>query len=102
MSKTITLPGAAILAIALSLGAVTSARSTPAPAPSSALSVKPFDVFVDPPTRFVFVKLPAGWKFVGTLSEAEMRSLPAAVLTSLLPTESERQVRATDDVGRVD
>jgi hypothetical protein len=73
-------------------GAVVAAPS-PTAAPT-AITVKPFDVFVDPPTRFAFVKLPAaGWKFVGALSEDEMRTLPDHVLTSLLPAEPERQAR---------
>ena len=49
------------------------------------VSPQPFDVFVDPPTGFVFVRLPTAWKFVGTLSALEVKALPATVITSLLP-----------------
>ena len=47
--------------------------------------VQDFAVFVDPPTGFVFVKMPAGWKFVGKVDHATVASLPASVFTSLLP-----------------
>jgi hypothetical protein len=93
MSKFAALSGAAILWIAASLTTPASAEETLTHGRTSQVAVKPFDVFVDPPSRFVFLKLPAGWKFVGSLSEAEMRTLPPSVLTSLLPIESERQVQ---------
>ena len=48
--------------------------------------VPDYTVFVDPPTGFVFVKLPAGWKFVGKLEPSEVKSLPDTVITSLLAT----------------
>ena len=91
MLKFITTSAAILLTTALSAGAV--APSTPPAAAPAAITVKPFDVFVDPPTGFVFVKLPGGWKFVGALDGAETRTLPAHVLTSLLPAEPERQAR---------
>ena len=31
------------------------------------VEVHDFDIFVDPPTAFVFVKLPLEWKFVGKI-----------------------------------
>ena len=49
------------------------------------VQVQDFAVFVDPPTGFVFVKMPAGWKFVGKVERATIASLPANVITSLLP-----------------
>lgn len=58
--------------------------SASALAQSSSVPVKDFDVYVDTPTGFVFVKLPAGWKFVARIDEAEMSRLPGTVLTSLL------------------
>lgn len=58
-------------------------------AQSSSVPVKDFDVYVDTPTGFVFIKLPAGWKFVSRLDEAEMSRLPGTVHTSLLPPEAD-------------
>jgi hypothetical protein len=49
------------------------------------IKVQDFAVFVDPPTGFVFVKMPAGWKFVGKVDRASVASLPTSVITSLLP-----------------
>jgi hypothetical protein len=54
--------------------------------------VKNFDIFVDPPTAFVFVKMPQGWKFVGKLDEDAMRELPPSVHTSLLPARPKAQL----------
>jgi hypothetical protein len=56
----------------------TSEGAVPAPA-------KNFDVFVDKPTGFTFVKLPGGWKFAGKVSANDMRHLPSTVLTSVTP-----------------
>jgi hypothetical protein len=93
MSKFLALSSAAILSIAAALTTPASAETTSTVGTRSEVAVKPFDVFVEPASRYVFVKLPAGWKFVGSLSEAELRTLPPAVLTSLLPVEPERQAR---------
>jgi hypothetical protein len=60
------------------------------PAP---LPVKDYDVFVDPPTGFVFVKLPQGWKFAGKVDAGQASKLPATVLTWLLPAEADDAVR---------
>ena len=59
-----------------------------------------FTVFVDPPTGFVFVKLPAGWKFVGQ-AELPTAGMPApGVVTSLLDGSdddtTERQAQAAN------
>ena len=48
-----------------------------------------YTVFVDPPTGFVFVKLPVGWKFVGKIEPAQVASLPATVVTALLTGDDE-------------
>lgn len=69
--------------------------AAPAIAQSAAPQVRTLDVYVDLPTGFTFVKMPAGWKFVGKLDAAQMRELPPTALTSLLPAEEEA-TRLTD------
>ena len=49
--------------------------------------VNDYDVFVDPPSAFAFIKLPTGWKFIGKLDAEQLRHLPSGTLTSLLPAE---------------
>lgn len=76
--------GAALIAA----GAAGATEQPEAPA------VKDFDVYVDLPTGFTFVKMPQGWKFVGQLDSQAMRKLPGSVHTWLLPSEEgERQIR---------
>lgn len=53
--------------------------------------VADYTVYVDTPTGFVFVKLPAGWKFVGKVGKNEIGQLPAGVRTALLKPERETQ-----------
>lgn len=109
MSKTIAHSAAVLLLLAASFAASAADAAPPvsrseidgasngaavdvdAPA---AITVKPYDVFVDLPSGFAFVRLPAGWKFVGALHAAELRSLPPTVLTTLLPPESEPERQA--------
>ena len=50
----------------------------------SVVPVKDWDVYVDLPTRFAFVKSPKGWVFVRQLDEEQMTRLPASTLTALL------------------
>jgi hypothetical protein len=59
------------------------------------IEVRDFDVFVDPPTAFVFVKLPQGWKFVGKLDAQALANLPAKVHTSLLSPEADERTAAS-------
>jgi hypothetical protein len=68
--------------------------SASALAQSSSVPVKDFDVYVDTPTGFVFVKLPAGWKFVAKIDDAEIGRLPGTVLTSLLLPETDAPMLA--------
>jgi hypothetical protein len=69
--------------------AATAAAPMQAVQPGSAKVVADYTVFFDPPTGFVFVKLPAGWKFAGKVEGADVAKLPAGVVTYLLHPDSE-------------
>jgi hypothetical protein len=56
-----------------------------------------FDVFVDQPTGFTFVKMPGGWKFVGEVSKEDARHLPNAVLTSVLPDDASGVIKTSSN-----
>jgi hypothetical protein len=71
------------LLTAIALAVPVAAQTTGAE--EAAIKVQDFAVFVDPPTGFVFIKMPVGWKFVGKVDHATVASLPASVFTSLLP-----------------
>lgn len=73
------------LAIA-ALAIAAAAASTPSQA-QSFVQVKEWDVYVDLPTRFAYVKTPMGWTFVRQLDEAQMDHLHPTTLTALLPAE---------------
>lgn len=73
------------LAIA-ALAIAAAAASTPSQA-QSFVQVKEWDVYVDLPTRFAYVKTPMGWTFVRQLDEAQMGQLHPTTLTALLPAE---------------
>jgi len=51
---------------------------------SSTVEVKDWDVYVDLPTRFAFVKTPTRWVFVRQLDEEQMTRLLPSTLTTLL------------------
>ena len=54
----------------------------------SFIQTRDWDVYVDVPTRFAYVKTPAkGWVFVRQLDEAQMQRLHPSTLTALLPRE---------------
>ena len=46
--------------------------------------VADYTVFLDPPTAFVFVKLPVGWKYVGKVDPGDVARAPGHVVTSML------------------
>jgi hypothetical protein len=73
------LSAVALAALALAFALPTQAAEAPV--------VKDWDVYVDLPTRFAFVKTPLGWKFVRQLDEEQMTRLPRTTLTSLLPAD---------------
>ncbi|MGA0609895.1 hypothetical protein [Caldimonas sp. KR1-144] len=75
----------------LTLGAALIASGAAGAAEPEAAPVKDFDVYVDLPTGFTFVKMPQGWKFVGQLDQQAMRKLPGSVHTWLLPAEEGEQ-----------
>ena len=51
--------------------------------------VADYTVFLDPPTGFVFVKLPVGWKFVGKVAPSDVVRAPGNVITTMLVDEDE-------------
>ena len=72
--------------IATAAFAIVAAFAAPAQA-QSFVQVKDWDVYVDLPTRFAYVKTPKGWTFVRQLDEAQMERLHPTTLTALLPPE---------------
>lgn len=48
-----------------------------------------YTVFLDPPTGFVFVKLPVGWKFVGKVDARDVAQRPPRVVTALVASEGD-------------
>lgn len=75
----------------LTLGVALIAAGAAGATEPAATPVKDFDVYVDVPTGFTFVKMPQGWKFVGQLDQQALRQLPGNVHTWLLPAEEGEQ-----------
>lgn len=71
------------------LSLLAAAAATPAE-PERAAAVAPYTVFVDPPTGYVFVKLPQGWRFVAAVGAEDVARLPPQVVTHLLEPEAGR------------
>jgi hypothetical protein len=66
----------------------------------AAVVVKDYDVYVDLPTAFAFIKLPSGWKFIGKLDTEQLRHLPPGTLTALLAPEELPTRMAADSAKR--
>lgn len=88
---------APLCAAFLTYAAPAVAQSAPATATATAAVAADYTVFIDPPTNFVFVKLPQGWKFAGKTEGVLPAQLPANVVTRLLPAE-----RALEQVARAE
>lgn len=69
-------------------------------ADGSTAEVKDWDVFVDLPTGFAYVKTPARWVFVRQLSDEQLDSLPATTLVSLLSAEELGETRLAEIMRR--
>ncbi|WP_280151598.1 hypothetical protein [Piscinibacter sp. XHJ-5] len=95
-----TLTAAALIA-ALAATLVITAAPAHAETEARALPAADYTVFVDPPTGFVFVKLPAGWKFAGKVEAADMKRLPSTVVTSLLVPDADMAKAAKSEALRV-
>ncbi len=70
--------------IAMSFAALLAAAPVLSRAQTNEETLPDYSVFLDPPTGFVFVKLPAGWKFVGKVDASAVAKVPSNVLTSVL------------------
>ncbi|MGA0609527.1 hypothetical protein [Caldimonas sp. KR1-144] len=79
----------ALAALGLGLAAGLALTALPARADATGAAIADYQLFVDPPMRFAYIKLPQRqpngtyWKFVGQLDERSMDLLPAGAVTSL-------------------
>ena len=93
---------AIVAALYVSLASPPAQAQAQAQVPAAPVEVKDYDVFVDLPTAFAFVKLPGGWKFIGKLDTEQLRHLPPGTLTALLPPEdTPTRMALTGSKGRL-
>ena len=86
---------------AASIAASCAVAPTVSRADKIARAVADYTVFVDPPTGFVFVKLPLGWKFVGKVQASDVAQVPSHVVTSMLVDDDAQRVeRVAEDRAR--
>ena len=76
----------ALLCAALLAGGVSPAHAEA----ETTVPMADYTVFVDPPTGFVFVKLPQGWKFAGRVAPGDVAKLPSGIVTALLKEDAAR------------
>jgi len=68
-----------------------------------AVPTRDFDVYVDLPTGFAFIKCPSGWKFIRKLDAEQLRDLPPTTLTALIePDDQPGTVRYAKPAPRTD
>lgn len=81
--------GGGDLDVPVTLDALRAEAMAPPEPVAGAVQARPHQLFVDPETRFAFIRLPGygktGWKFVGQIDAAALANLPPDTLTSLLP-----------------
>jgi hypothetical protein len=78
---------------ALALAAAAPLAQAQIAADGSTAEVKDWDVLVDLPTGFAYVKTPQRWVFVRQLSDEQLDNLPATTLVSLLSAEELGETR---------
>ena len=59
-----------------------------------AVPVKDFDVFVDLPSGFAFIKTPDAWRFIRQLDAEQLTRLHPSTLTALLEPEDKSTAEA--------
>lgn len=71
------------------LATLSLACAAPAVMAQSFVPVRDWDVYVDLPTGFAYVKTPQRWVFVRQLDAGQMGRLPESTLTALLPPQAQ-------------
>lgn len=70
------------------LAVLSLACAAPAVMAQGFVPVRDWDVYVDLPTGFAYVKTPERWVFVRQLDAGQLSRLPASTLTALLPPQA--------------